>query len=343
MDDLCGVLEIMVHRRQRQPLFIRVASRGGLAHRCWKKNPSWFRMQHSVIADHWCFSVSSLGSQRAEAFLRKGRSEVSANGMLNNLMECSCGNTGNKACPPEACARSRDIAFCSECAHCVDDDELLPSADVLRRCDFAVDPLFRDDGKIHTNAVELWEDPPHCPDGKRVDILCHPLAAIAPPLAALNDFEEMILSLVHPLVQVYTIPTTGELAYVGHICNFKQRVTEFFKSLPILPAEMPFVLVRPRLAPSTADRRPRPPVRAHVPRVWAAFQWLQRHNPYYREIQRNAESAAAWGSPDLQLPERYEDTPRHIVLTDSDFYAWMHLATQEKEMDGEGFPMGCQL
>ena len=48
-----------------------------------------------------------------------------------------------------------------------------------------------------------------------------PLHQIAPPLAALTDFEEMVLALVYPLVQVYTIPTTGELAYVGHVCNFR--------------------------------------------------------------------------------------------------------------------------
>ena len=35
-------------------------------------------------------------------------------------------------------------------------------------------------------------------------------------MADLTDFEQMVLALVHPLVQVYTIPTTGELAYVGH-------------------------------------------------------------------------------------------------------------------------------
>ena len=46
------------------------------------------------------------------------------------------------------------------------------------------------------------------------------------PIADLNDFEEMMLSLVHPFVQVYTIPTTGELAFAGHVCNFRQRVHE---------------------------------------------------------------------------------------------------------------------
>ena len=34
--------------------------------------------------------------------------------------------------------------------------------------------------------------------------------------------KRMVLALVHPLVQVYTIPRTGQLAYVGHVCNFRQ-------------------------------------------------------------------------------------------------------------------------
>ena len=68
----------------------------------------------------------------------------------------------------------------------------------------------------------------------------------AHPVAALTDHEEMVLGLVHPLVQVYTIPRTGQLAYVGHICNFRQKVTKFLTSLPLLPADMPIVHVRPR-------------------------------------------------------------------------------------------------
>ena len=39
----------------------------------------------------------------------------------------------------------------------------------------------------------------------------------APAVAQLTDHEEMVLALVHPLVQVYTLPRTGQLAHVGHI------------------------------------------------------------------------------------------------------------------------------
>ena len=51
----------------------------------------------------------------------------------------------------------------------------------------------------------------------------------------------MVPALVHPLVQVYTIPRTGQLAYVGHICNFRQNVTKFLRTLPVTPTDMPVV------------------------------------------------------------------------------------------------------
>ena len=62
----------------------------------------------------------------------------------------------------------------------------------------------------------------------------------------LTDSDEMVLALVHPLVQVYTVPTTGQLAYVGHICNFRQKVAKFISRLPTVPQDMPFVQIRPR-------------------------------------------------------------------------------------------------
>ena len=65
-------------------------------------------------------------------------------------------------------------------------------------------------------------------------------------LALLSDTVEMVLALVHPLLQVYTIPRTGQLAYVGHICNFRQKVSKFVSSLPVVPQDMPFVMIRPR-------------------------------------------------------------------------------------------------
>ena len=35
------------------------------------------------------------------------------------------------------------------------------------------------------------------------------------------DYGDMVMALMHPLVQVYTIPRTGQVAYVELVCNFR--------------------------------------------------------------------------------------------------------------------------
>ena len=62
----------------------------------------------------------------------------------------------------------------------------------------------------------------------------------------LTDQEEMVISLVHPSVHVYTLLQEGQLAHAGHVCNFGQNVAGAFSSLPVLPEEVSSVMVRPR-------------------------------------------------------------------------------------------------
>jgi hypothetical protein len=130
-------------------------------------------------------------------------------------------------------------------------------------------------------------DPRRAPgveDGDGMKCLGNPLSEIASPLHALSDFEEMVIALVHPLVQVYTIPKTGELAYVGHVCNFRQHVPRFMATLPRPPCEMPFIMVRPRAAPGATNCKPRCPFPVDVRKLRLAFLWLQKHNRWYRRI-----------------------------------------------------------
>ena len=87
----------------------------------------------------------------------------------------------------------------------------------------------------------------------------------------------MVLALVHPLVQVYTLPRTGQLAYVGHICNFWQRVSTFLASLPLMPADMPFVMVRPRTCRGRTAGKAL--FKVDVLKLRRAFEWLKEHSP----------------------------------------------------------------
>ena len=118
----------------------------------------------------------------------------------------------------------------------------------------------------------------------------------------------MVLALVHPLVQVYTIPRTGQLAYVGHVCNFRQLIATLFKSLPILPEDMPFVMVRPRAFRNRVSNKM--PFKVNIHKLRAAFAWLKRHNPFYRHIVWDEAAAAAWCSESIVVGTTREEDLR---------------------------------
>ena len=141
----------------------------------------------------------------------------------------------------------RDIVICSTCVPHVEDHRLCAPREI-RLCDYVVDPLFTQEvDQALPVVVERWQV--HIPDdedevpqmehaARTTPVLGLSLQEFAAPLAQLTDQEEMVISLIHPLVQVYTLPRTGQLAYVGHVCNFRQNVQKFLRSLPILPQDM---------------------------------------------------------------------------------------------------------
>ena len=169
-----------------------------------------------------------------------------------------------------------------------------------------------------------------------------PLHLAAPAMAALSDFEEMVLSLIHPLVQVYTIPTTGELAYVGHVCNFRQKVSKFLSSIPVQKAKFPgMVVVRPRqLHGQGAKRMPYP---VNVQKLRRAFEWLKVHNAYYKNVDWDDAAADSWDNEDAELPTQQYDETSTVALTRSEFEEWMKAAEVAESLQGAGFPMGRNL
>ena len=185
-----------------------------------------------------------------------------------------------------------------------------PRADV-RLCDYAIDSVkwWVEGDDEATLMSERWqedssansEDAPLAPvsdiasnapaatvcDNALESLVVHPVVPIpvlgfaahefAEAVSALTDSEEMVLALVHPLVQVYTIPRTGQLAYVGHVCNFRQKTAAFISSLPTVPENMPFVMVRPRNFKNHNKRGS--PFKIDVDKVRKAFAWLKKFNP----------------------------------------------------------------
>ena len=69
-------------------------------------------------------------------------------------------------------------------------------------------------------------------------------------------------------------------------------MSKFLSSLPVLPADMPVVQVRPREYKGQA--RGKALFKIDVKKLRAAFAWLKEHNPYYFNVEWREDAAAAW-------------------------------------------------
>ena len=166
----------------------------------------------------------------------------------------------------------------------------------------------------------------------------------ASPVALLTDHEEMVIALVHPLVQVYTIPRTGQLAYVGHICNFRQTVAKFLQSLPIPKKDFPFVMVRPR----TLRNRPsgKAPFKVDVHKLRAAFHWLKQNNPYYYNVEWIESREQEWNDEEIPVgTTREEDITEGLgqQVTGDVIRLWLRESELNRASGEAGFPIGNRL
>ena len=131
----------------------------------------------------------------------------------------------------------RHVVLCKSCLPFVSEDGSLKviaegeDKSSTRLCDYAVDPVTASAGahreRWHDYTTVEGEDSSGRSDQDGY-VLGRSIQEFAPAIAALTDGEEMVLALVHPLCQVYTIPRTGQLAYVGHVRNFRQKNHDFF-------------------------------------------------------------------------------------------------------------------
>ena len=245
--------------------------------------------------------------------------------------------------------RRRSVAICHGCqGHVGNDGTLAPAGDEMRMCDYVVDPVRCSLGVTGREvALERFEGvvpPGSASDSNFRSVLGLSVSEFAPALAALTDHEEMVLALVHPLVQVYTLPRTGQLAYVGHICNFRQRVSTFLASLPRMPSEMPFVMVRPRTCRGSSAGKAL--FKVNVWKLRRAFEWLKEHNPYYDGVEWRDDAAAAWEAEDVQLGvvrEAEEDLGHAPPVSGTCFRRWMQLARAEGAAGDRGYAIGRRV
>ena len=64
-----------------------------------------------------------------------------------------------------------------------------------------------------------------------------------PDLPPLTQMEEMMISPVHALVQLWQI-CGGQTKYTGHIYNFPRNQSTFVHQVPLLPEECDVIIMR---------------------------------------------------------------------------------------------------
>ncbi|CAK0867486.1 unnamed protein product [Prorocentrum cordatum] len=160
---------------------------------------------------------------------------------------------------------------------------------------------------------------------------------------------EMVLALAHPLVQVHTTPRTGQLAHVGHICNFRQKVSKFLKSLPVMPADMPVVHVRPRalgFAGAKGKSAGRALFRVDISKLKAAFLWSKANSPYHAKVEWRGDAADAWAGDDVEVGTTREadsDASHAPPVTPTCFARWMEHGRTEAVAGDFGHVIGNRL
>ncbi|CAK0797159.1 unnamed protein product, partial [Prorocentrum cordatum] len=183
----------------------------------------WFDPGASVITR--AGKKSHVNQWRLEA---AGSAEVAQCFLAANCRSGGCESIARSLHDPE---RKRIITICGGCHMHVGEDHVPPPpAGEMRMRDFAAGPVWcapRGDGPAIAH--------------ERCD-------GVPPPGPASEEAFSRVLGFsagefAHP---VHTIPRAGQLAHVGHICNFRRKVSKFLKNLPVMPADMPVVHVRPR-------------------------------------------------------------------------------------------------
>jgi ATP-dependent DNA helicase PIF1 len=103
-------------------------------------------------------------------------------------------------------------------------------------------------------------------------------------LPELTQMEEMLISPVHALVQLWQI-RGGQTKYTGHTCNFPRETAVFHNKVPLLPEECDIIIMRRTGVEAGTnetiyqDFR----VRRHVIQQW--LEYLTQHHPTFQSRQ----------------------------------------------------------
>jgi hypothetical protein len=123
---------------------------------------------------------------------------------------------------------------------------------------------------------------------------CLDFGDIPTELPSLTQVEEMVIARIHVFVNVMQIRGQQYL-YRGHVVHFLRDVGKIFDQLPLLPAELDIVLLKPKNT-DDSDRlrqqfRRQFRVRGGCVKQW--LDWLKVRHPGYRDIVVSQERLAA--------------------------------------------------
>jgi hypothetical protein len=136
-----------------------------------------------------------------------------------------------------------------------------------------------------------------------------------PDLPPLSQTEEMLIARIHVCMEVRQV-RGHQYKYRGHVVNFLQNYEKVIDTLPLMPADLEIVLLRPRNATNerqfTHQFRRDFRVRRKAVLEWLRF--LQQNHPGYHNITINHSALASLpedGSVEDQLQNTEIDEGNH--------------------------------
>lgn len=102
-----------------------------------------------------------------------------------------------------------------------------------------------------------------------------------PDLPKLSQMEEMLISPVHALVQLWQV-RGGHFKYTGHICNFPRETSVLHHKLPLLPEHYDIIIMRHAGVEQQTDLAVYEDFRVHRQNIEAWLCYLEVSHPTFR-------------------------------------------------------------
>ena len=117
----------------------------------------------------------------------------------------------------------------------------------------------------------------------------HPDDEVPDALKDLTPVEQSAIQKMFVVMKIYRL-ARGATFLKGHCLAVNQDVAEFATRLPLLPADLPIVVL---IGPNQQV-----PLKANANKILRALEWLKKHNEFYKDIEIDHEALKAYPSND---------------------------------------------